>query len=182
MNHVPGFMAAARSLLPLHNCLELTRGRLSLVSFPSPSPTANMDKASRVLAQGVPPGVRRSFRALADHGDVARTTLHHRARGRRSIEEKAQSQHYHYPWEEKALVKFLVQQDALGRSVRIKYVGSIAFSLACQRPPTDRPRKPPGRKWPQSFYKRHPELKARKSGALDWNRYDIYERLYTGLK
>jgi hypothetical protein len=60
---------------------------------------------------------------------------HHRARGRWSIEEKAQSQQYLYPWEEKALVKFLVQQDALGRSVRIKYVRSIAFSAARQRPP-----------------------------------------------
>ena len=120
----------------------------------------------------------KSFRALADHGDVPRTTLQHRARGRRSIEEKAQSQLYLYPWEEKALVKFLVQQDALGRSVRIKYVRSIAFSLARQRSSTDRPSKPPGRNWPQLFYKRHAEvLKASKNGALDWNRYDIYDKV-----
>jgi hypothetical protein len=135
------------------------------------------DRASQVLAQGVPPGVPKSFRALADHGDVPRTTLQHRARGRRSIEEKAQSQHYLYPWEEKALVKFLAQQDALGRFVRIKYARSIAFSLACQRPPTDRPSKSPGRNWPQLFYKRHPELKASKNGAMDWNRYDIYDKV-----
>lgn len=93
-----------------------------------------MDKASQVLAQGLPEGVPNSFRALADHSDVPRTTLQHRARGRRSKEEKAQSQHYLYPWEAKALVKFLVQQDALGRSVRIKYLRPIAFSLARQRP------------------------------------------------
>lgn len=67
-----------------------------------------MDKASQALAQGVPPGVCKSFRSLANHSEVARTTLQHRARGRRSIEEKAQSQHYLYSWEEKALVKFLV--------------------------------------------------------------------------
>ncbi|KAF5018491.1 hypothetical protein F66182_9526 [Fusarium sp. NRRL 66182] len=30
------------------------------------------------------------------------------------------------PWEEKALIKFLAQQDALGRSICIKHVGSIA--------------------------------------------------------
>lgn len=70
-----------------------------------------------------------------------------------------------------------MQQDALGRSVRIKYVGSIAFSLAHRRPPTDRPRKAPRRNWPQSFYKRHPELKVSKSGALDWNRYNIYDKV-----
>ena len=50
-----------------------------------------MDKASQVLAHGVPPGVPKSYRALADHGDVPRSTLHHRARGRRSIEEEART-------------------------------------------------------------------------------------------
>jgi hypothetical protein len=137
-----------------------------------------MDRASQVLAQDVPPGMRRSFRALADHGDVARTTLQRRARGRRSIEEKARSQHYLHSWEEKALVKFLVQQHALGRPVRIKYLGPIAYNLACRRPAAAaRPSKAPGGNWPQSFYKRHPELKASKSGALDWNRYDIYDKV-----
>ncbi|PMD60442.1 uncharacterized protein K444DRAFT_392833 [Hyaloscypha bicolor E] len=37
-----------------------------------------MDRASQVLAQGVPPGVPRSYRALADHGNVPHSTLHHR--------------------------------------------------------------------------------------------------------
>jgi hypothetical protein len=51
-----------------------------------------MDRAIQVLAQGVPPSVPKSYRALADHSNVPRSTLHHRARGRRSVEEKAQSQ------------------------------------------------------------------------------------------
>jgi hypothetical protein len=51
-----------------------------------------MDKASQVLIEGLPEGVNRSFRALADYSEVPRTTLQHRARGRRSKEEKAQSQ------------------------------------------------------------------------------------------
>jgi hypothetical protein len=93
------------------------------------------------------------------------------------MEEKAQSQQYLYPWEAKALIKFLVQQDALGRPVRIKYIRSIAFNLACQRPPADRPSNPPYKNWPQSFYKRHPELKASKCGALDWNRYNIHDKV-----
>lgn len=70
------------------------------------------------------------------------------------------------------------QQDALGRPVRIKYIPSIAFSLARrQRPLADRPSKPPNKNWPQFFYKRHPELRASKNGALDWNRYDIYDKV-----
>jgi hypothetical protein len=48
-----------------------------------------MDRASQVLAQGAPPGVPDSYCALADHSNVPRSTLYYRARGRRSIEEKA---------------------------------------------------------------------------------------------
>ena len=48
-----------------------------------------MDRASQVLAQGLPPGVPRLYRALADHGYVPYSTLHYRARGLPSIEDKA---------------------------------------------------------------------------------------------
>ena len=48
-----------------------------------------MDRASQVLAQGVPLSIPNSYRTLADHGNVPRSTLYYRARGRRSIEEKA---------------------------------------------------------------------------------------------
>jgi hypothetical protein len=50
-----------------------------------------MNRASQALAQGVPPGGPKSYRALEDHVHVPRSTLHYRARGRRSIEERAQS-------------------------------------------------------------------------------------------
>jgi len=126
-----------------------------------------MGRASQALVSGVPHGVPKLFRALADHRGVPRTTLQHRNRGRQSIEEKAQSQQYLYPWEEKALNRFIARQDAVGRPVRIKYIGSIAFSLARRREPADRPSKPPGKNWPQSFYKRHPDIKPSKASALD---------------
>jgi hypothetical protein len=53
-----------------------------------------MDKASQVLALGLLPSAPASYRTLADHGEVPRSTLHARAQGRYSIEEKAQSQQY----------------------------------------------------------------------------------------
>ena len=61
----------------------------------------------------------------------------------------------------------------LGQPVRIKYLPQLAFSVTRRRHTTDRPSKPPGKNWPQSFQKRHPELKAKRSRALDWNRHDI---------
>ena len=50
-----------------------------------------MDKASRVLAEGLPEGMPNIYAALAAHHNVPLSTLHYRARGRRSREAKAQS-------------------------------------------------------------------------------------------
>jgi Tc5 transposase DNA-binding domain len=136
-----------------------------------------MDRASQVLAQGIPPGVRNTYRALAEHSGVARSTLNYRALGRRSKEQKAQSQQYLTPWEEKAVVKFLLHMSDLARPVRIKYIPSLAFSIARQRSITDKPPKPPGRNWARAFEKRHLELKARRNKALDWDRYNIYDKV-----
>jgi hypothetical protein len=70
-----------------------------------------------------------SYRALADHSNVPRSTLHYRARERRSKEEKAQDQRYLKPYEEDVVVQFLVQMSDLGQPIRIKFVPSIAFSV-----------------------------------------------------
>lgn len=104
-----------------------------------------MDKASQVLAQGVPPGVSNSYRARADHGNIPRSTLYHRARGRRSIEEKAQGQQYLTPWEEDVVVKFLLQMSDIGQSIWIKFIPLIAFIVTRKRPIVDRLVKPLGK-------------------------------------
>ncbi|KAF8859121.1 hypothetical protein BDZ45DRAFT_621553, partial [Acephala macrosclerotiorum] len=113
-----------------------------------------MDRASQVLAQGVPPGVPRSYRALADHGN------------------KAQSQQYLTPWEEDVLIKYLLQMSDLGQPIRMKFIPSIAFRVTRHRPSMDRPLKPPGRNWTKALEKRHPELIAQRVKALDWNRHE----------
>ena len=136
-----------------------------------------MDRASQVLAQGIPHGVRNTYRALAEHSDVARSTLHYRALGRRSKEQKAQNQQYLTPWEEKAVVKYLLHMSDLARPVRIKYIPSLAFSIARQRSMTDKPPTPPGKNWARAFEKRHPELRARRNRALNWDRYNIYDKV-----
>jgi hypothetical protein len=138
-----------------------------------------MDRASQVLAQGVPHGVPRSYRALADHGKVSRTTLHRRDHGGRSIEEKAESQQYLNPPEVKAVIEFLLHMSNLGQPVRMKYIPSIAFLATRNRSMQDRPRKPPGKNWAKALEKRHPELKARRVKALDWNRHEknIYMKI-----
>jgi hypothetical protein len=140
---------------------------------------ANMDRASQALAQGVPPGVPSSYRALADHSDVPRSTLHHRARGRRSLEEKARGQLYLRPHEEDVVVKYLLQMSNLDLPIRMKFIPSVAFCATRQRPAADRPLKPPGPNWTKALENRHPELKARRLKALDWNRHEknTYEKI-----
>ena len=46
------------------------------------------DKASQILAQELPPGVRNTYRARAEKGNVSYTTLYYRAHGRCSITDK----------------------------------------------------------------------------------------------
>lgn len=87
-------------------------------------------------------------------------------------------QQYLTPSEEKALSKFLLQMSNHGSPVRIKFLLSLAFSIACQRSTAHRAIKPPGRNWAQGFEKRHPELKSRRVRVIDWMRHEnnIYDK------
>jgi hypothetical protein len=140
---------------------------------------AKMDRASQALAAGLPFDAPRTYAALAEHSEVPLSTLHHRAHGRRSREQKAQSQQYLTPQEEQALAKFLLQMSGLGSPVRIKFLPSLAFIVARQRSTTNTAIKPPGKNWAQAFEKRHPELKTRRVRAIDWKRHEIniYEKI-----
>ncbi|KUJ20687.1 uncharacterized protein LY89DRAFT_563477, partial [Mollisia scopiformis] len=78
-----------------------------------------IDRASQVLTQGVPLGVPRSYRALADHGN------------------KARGQQYLEPYEEDVVVKYLLQMSDLDQPIRIKFIPFIAFRVTYHRPITD---------------------------------------------
>ena len=141
----------------------------------------HIDRASQVLAQDIPLDVPRTWTALSERGDVPLTTLYYRAHGRPSMKEKARGQQYLTPDEEKAFVAFLLLKSDLGRPVRVKYIPSLAFSVARQRSnvTTDDPIKPPNKNWPRAFKKHNLELKARKVRAIDWKRHknNIYVKI-----
>jgi hypothetical protein len=131
-----------------------------------------MDKTIHVLAQGLLPGAPASYRTLSDHGEVPRSTLHARAQGRRSIEEKAQIHQYLCRWEENALVKLLLQMSDLGQPVQIKFIPLLAFCVAGQQSKQAQPPKPPNKNWARTLEKRHPDTQAQRVTALDWNRHE----------
>jgi hypothetical protein len=62
----------AASCLVVCSLLPNRYGRVwsCLLFYPHHDRLARIDRASQVLAQGVPPGVPKSYRALTDHGNV----------------------------------------------------------------------------------------------------------------
>jgi hypothetical protein len=126
-----------------------------------------MDAASVALAEGLEPNEPRTYTALSKCHKVPSTTLWNRAHRQPSIEEKAKSQQYLNPAEEKALAKYLIHMSDIGYPVRVKYIPSLAFIIARQRSLTDVMIKPPGKNWHKAFEKRHPELNSRKVKAVD---------------
>jgi hypothetical protein len=89
-----------------------------------------MNKASRALIEGVPHGVRNTYRGLAECHNVAHSILHERGHGQRLLEEKAQGQQYLTPCEEKAIVKFILQMRKCGQHVRVKHISPLDSSVA----------------------------------------------------
>ncbi|KAF2818130.1 hypothetical protein CC86DRAFT_337534, partial [Ophiobolus disseminans] len=121
-----------------------------------------MDRASQALAEVFSAGESAPYRAISEKSGL-----------------KAQSQQYLTPNEEKALVKFMLLMSSLGHPVRIKFIPSLAFSIARRRSTVTNGIKPPGKNWPRAFERRHKELKARRVRAIDWKRHEsnIYPKM-----
>ena len=80
------------------------------------------DRPSEALTEGILLGELRTYDAISKRRNVPLSTLHHRSYRRRLKEEKAQSQQYLTPSEEKALEKFLKLMSDPGNPMRIKFL------------------------------------------------------------
>ena len=113
----------------------------------------------------------------------SKSTRWRHARGRPTRRDKAVRQQYITPSEEKAVLEYALRMYERGFPIPVRFLGSIAHIIKRQRSSTfqtltaDDDIKPPGKNWPQDFYKRHSELKARTVRPLDWARHDIYEKV-----
>jgi hypothetical protein len=118
-------------------------------------------------------GKRLIYTALSESNTIPVSTLWDRAHGRRPRKEKAAKQQYLTPQKEKALVNYALRMSRNGYPIPVKFLRSLAQVIVRQRSsafhihPPDDAVKPPGKNWPQGFYKRHPELKSRRVKALD---------------
>jgi hypothetical protein len=117
--------------------------------------------------------------------DPSKSTLWRRARGKPSRIDKAAKQQYLTPAEENALLDYVLRMSERGYPLPVIFLRSLALVIARQRssafqtPADDDNIRPPGKNWPQGFYKCHLELKARRVKALDWARHDhnIYHKV-----
>jgi len=109
------------------------------------------DRASKALAEASLPGEPRIYNAISKRSGVLLSTLFYRNYRRRSREEKAQSQQYLTPSEEKALKKYIKQMANLGNPIQIKYIMSLAFSIAYRHSTINKATKPPHKNWAQAF-------------------------------
>ena len=105
------------------------------------------DRASKALAEASLPGEPRTYDARSKRSRVPLSTLFYRAHRRCSKEQKAESQQYLTALEEKALETFLKLMSDFGNPVRIKFLPSLAFSIARQRSTTNKAIKPSGKNW-----------------------------------
>ncbi|KAJ5569171.1 hypothetical protein N7450_011657 [Penicillium hetheringtonii] len=109
---------------------------------------------------------------------IPASTLWRRANDKPSLADKAANQQYLTPQEELALVGYVLRLADNGYPLPVKFLRSLAVVIVRQRSSIFQARdptlkvRPPGKNWPQSFYRRHPELRARRLRAIDWKRDD----------
>lgn len=119
-----------------------------------------------------------SYAAREKLTGVPAKTLWRRDHGGRTRQERAVERQYLTPCEEKALVPFVLRYAYFGYPLPVKALRFLAAIIKSRRNSnsntlsSDDQVKPPGPKWPQGFYKRHPEVKARRVKPLDWARHD----------
>src|SRR5436190_24016394 len=108
------------------------------------------DRASKALAEASLAGEPQTYDARSKHSGVPLSTLYHREHGRCSKEQKAESQQYRTAIEDKAVEMFLKLISDFGNPVQIKFLPSLAFSIALHRSTTSKAIKPQGNKCAQA--------------------------------
>jgi len=107
-----------------------------------------MGRASHVLADGLPEGVLTTYVTPSKCGQVPYSTIYHRVSGQPSKEDKAKSEQYFTPSEEKVRMKYLLRIITLGFPIRMKHLPLLASIIVRRHSMTDGVNKPPGKNWP----------------------------------
>jgi hypothetical protein len=132
--------------------------------------------------QNVQPPSGRDGLSDVSAGELPPSTKWYRAHGRATRRDKAAKEQYLTPQEEKSLVAHALRMDRNGFPMPVKALRFLAMVVRQKRDHGNTTRdsvQPPGKNWPQGFYKRNTELKPRRVKAIDWKRHDhnIYDKV-----
>lgn len=121
-----------------------------------------------------PPIIREVLQHDIDTDALPASTRWYREHGRGSRRDKAAKEQYLTPHEEKGLACYVLRMCRNGYPLPVKVLRSLALVIRKRRKSMscDESIQPPGKNWPQGFYKRNPELKARRVRAIAWDRHD----------
>ncbi|KAJ5875034.1 uncharacterized protein N7473_013147 [Penicillium subrubescens] len=143
------------------------------------------DPATTLLALNEQSEQPKNYSALSRSSGIPSSTLRDRDHGRISKKERLWNSNTLLPQEEKSLLEYVLRLSKNGYPLPVKFLRALAREIARRRsshmpiPVANEDTRPPGKNWPQAFYKRHPELTSRTLKAIDWKRHDhnIYDKV-----
>ena len=131
--------------------------------------TAERERQVQIALAGLRDGTYRSVdQAVAELG-VSKTTLHRRIKGGKSQSEAQEWRQALSRQEEKALVNWISMSSATGNPVRYPFIREMAEKLRESRVTSNLSEftLPLGRDWVRRFLARHPDLKTKRSKAIE---------------
>ncbi len=106
-----------------------------------------------------------SLRAAADSYDVAPTTLYDRIHGKPARGDCIPNSRKLTPYEEEAIIQYILDLDSRGFSPRPRDVQEMADLLLAARDAS-----PVGKNWATNFINRRPEIKSKFNCKYDYKR------------
>jgi hypothetical protein len=135
--------------------------------MPRPTQAQSSNQEGRILLaiQAIKQGNCQTVQAAAVSYDVPRTTLRDRIRGITSRRDSTPNSRKLTPYEESALVQYILDLDSRGFPPRPQAVQEMADLLLSERGES-----PVGKNWTTTFIKRRTEIKAKFSRKYDYKR------------
>ena len=131
---------------------------------PQQAKSSNKDDRMDSAKQAINQGQIQTFRATAESFDVAYITLFHQINGRTSRRDCIPNSRKLSPYEEEAIIQYILDLDLRGFPPRPRDVQEMANLL------TERNGIPIGKNWTTNFTNRHLEIKLRFNRKYDYKR------------
>jgi len=142
---------------------------------PKRAKSSNQEGRIQLAKQALKLGQFESIRAAAASSDVSDTTLGHRIRGRPSRDDCIPNGRKLTPYEEEAIVQYILDLDSRGFPPRPRDVQEMADLLLAERDAS-----PVGKNWATNFINRRPEIQSKFNRKYDHKRAQCEDPVIIG--